>query len=113
LVKFFIPLFTTINIILYFIGEFSEAKAKSRNWPTGLTWLGRLLWIIPILCAFLGFLGEKGQIKCADVYDLVEKQHGIRFNNSKIGDHTFEEKAGAVEMAEKTQEKVEGVEPIN
>ena len=113
LVKFFIPLFTTINIILYFIGEFSEAKAKARNWPTGLTWLGRLLWIIPILCAFLGFLGEKGQIKCADVYDLVEKQHGIRFNNSKIGDHTFEEKAGAVEMAEKTQEKVEGVEPIN
>jgi len=45
----------------------------------------------------------------ADVYDLVEKQHGIRFAAKKIGDHDFEvtreiagDKAdGEVEMKEK------------
>jgi SNF family Na+-dependent transporter len=55
LVKFFIPIFTSINIILYFIGEFSAKKAASRGWPTGLTWLGRMLWIVPIGLAFIGF----------------------------------------------------------
>jgi len=40
----------------------------------------------------------------ADVYDLVETQHGIRFNNSSIGDHSFEEKASAVEMKEQNAE---------
>lgn len=60
LVKFFIPVFTFINMILFFIGEFSEETAINRNWPTGLTWLGRMLWIVPILCAFVGFFGPKG-----------------------------------------------------
>jgi SNF family Na+-dependent transporter len=58
-VKFFIPIFTTINIILYFIVEFSADTAKGRNWPTGLTWLGRMMWVIPILTAFIGLAGPK------------------------------------------------------
>lgn len=108
LVKFFIPLLTFINIILYFIGEFSAKKAKSRldnsGWTVGITWVGRLLWIIPISSAFIGLCK---QVPMDNVYDLVEKQHGIRFNAEKIGDHTFEEKAGAVEMTEKKANEVE------
>lgn len=102
LIKFFIPIFTFINVILYFATEFTAKKAAARNWSTGITWLGRMLWIVPIGLAFIGICKP---IEMANVYDLIEKQHGIRFNNSKIGDHTFEEKEGAVknevEMAEK------------
>jgi len=54
LVKFFIPLFTFINVILYFATEFTDKKAKARNWSTGITWLGRMLWIVPICLAFIG-----------------------------------------------------------
>lgn len=104
LVKFFIPLFTFINIVLYFIGEFSAEKAKSRGWSVGITWLGRMLWIVPIS---LAFIGTCKQIPMASIYDLVETQHGIRFNNTKIGDHSFEEKKGAVELTEK---KADGIE---
>lgn len=108
LVKFFIPAFTFINIILYFITEFSAAKAKSRldtsGWTPFITWVGRLLWIVPI---GLAFIGTCKQIEMDNIYDLVEKQHGIRFNNEKIGDHTYEEKAGAVEMTEKKADEVE------
>lgn len=109
LLKFFIPIFTFINIVLYFIGEFSEKKAKSRGWPTGITWLGRMLWIVPIGLAFIGVCK---QYAMDNIYDLVEKQHGIRFNATKIGDHTYEVKAAAavkndeVEMSAK--EPVEG-----
>lgn len=68
--KFFIPAFTSINIILYFIGEFSAKKAESRGWPVGLTWLGRMLWIVPIGLAFLGFCWKP---KMDNIYDLIEK----------------------------------------
>jgi hypothetical protein len=86
--KYFIPLFTFINIIMYFISEFSAETAKGRNWPTGLTWLGRLLWIIPILLAFSGMIPHPFfRPECANVYDLIEEQHGIRFTASKFGDH--------------------------
>jgi len=101
LVKFFIPAFIGIQVIFYFINEFSASKAKARNWPTGITWLGRLLWIVPIGCGFIGFCKP---VKMDNVYDLVETQHGIRFNNSSIGDHSFEEKASAVEMKEQNAE---------
>jgi hypothetical protein len=104
LVKFFIPAFTFVNIVMYFMGEFSAKKAEGRGWSVGITWLGRLLWIVPIS---LAFIGACYQIPMANIYDLVEAQHGIRFNNSKIGDHTFEEKGGAVEMREK---KADGIE---
>jgi len=99
-----VPTLTALNIILYFIGEFSAKKAAARNWPTSITWLGRLLWIVPIGCAFIGFCYK---VPMANIYDLIEKQHGIRFNNSKIGDHTFEEKGAAVEMTEKKADEVE------
>lgn len=72
LVKFLIPFLTSINIILYFIGEFSAAKAEARKWPVGITWLGRLLWIVPIILAFIGFAWAP---KLGNVYDLIEQQH--------------------------------------
>jgi len=107
LVKFFIPLLTFINIILYFIGEFSAAKQVKRNWGPAITWLGRLLWIVPIGLAFIGTCWKPPM---ADIYDLIEKQHGIRFNNERMGDHSFEEKASAVEMKETKPEKADGVD---
>jgi len=103
LVKFFIPAFTMLNVILYFMTEFSAKKAKARGWGPGITWLGRLLWIVPIGLAFIGTCVKN--IKMDDVYDLVEKQHGIRFNNEKMGDHSFEEKGSAVEMKEALKEE--------
>jgi hypothetical protein len=78
---------TSVNIILYFITEFSAAKAKARNWGGPLTWLGRLLWIVPIASAFAGFCFKN--VPMADVYHLIEVQHGIKFNNEKMGDHSF------------------------
>jgi len=98
---------TTLNIILYFIGEFSAAKAVKRDWGGPLTWLGRLLWIVPISCAFAGFCFKN--VKMANVYDLIEVQHGIRFANTKMGDHSFTvtADAAAVENSEKADEKVE------
>lgn len=109
-VKFFIPIFTTINIILYFVTEFSAATAKSRGWPTGITWLGRMLWVIPILSAFVGFI-PKLQINSPTVYELIEEQHGIKFNATKFGDHSVAEGGsapapaqGEVEMAEKSNQ---------
>ena len=91
---------TTLNIILYFIGEFSAAKAKKRNWGGPLTWLGRLLWIVPIASAFAGFCFKN--VKMANIYDLIEAQHGIRFKNTKMGDHEFEitKEMGAVDNGE-------------
>lgn len=103
LVKFFIPAFTMLNVILYFMTEFSAKKAKARGWGPGITWLGRLLWIVPIGLAFIGTCVKN--IKMDDIYDLVEKQHGIRFNNEKMGDHSFEEKGSAVEMKEALKEE--------
>ena len=98
--KFFIPVFTSINIILYFIGEFSAKKAASRGWPVGLTWLGRMLWIVPIGLAFLGFCWKP---KMDNVYDLIEKQHGLRFNNTKIGDHSYEDNKGSAVKNEEVE----------
>lgn len=102
LVKFVIPILTIIVIIIYFIGEFSEKTAIARNWGGPITWLGRLLWIVPIGLGFIGIC--RPDVGMASVWDLVEKQHGIRFKNEKIGDHSYEETASAVEMAEKKPE---------
>lgn len=109
-VKFFIPLFTTINIIIYLSNEFTDKKAEGRKWPTGITWLGRMLWFIPIISAFCGLI-PKFRPEIPSVYDLIEQQHGIRFNNAKFGDHSHNwdgktrddaaEGKGETEMAEK------------
>jgi len=107
LVKFIIPSLTIINVIFYFIGEFSDKTAKSRGWGPGITWLGRLLWIIPI---GLAFIGTCVNVKMADIYVLVEKQHGIKFNNTRMGDHTYELTSSAVEMKEETQKQVDEIE---
>jgi len=77
------------------ISEFSKKKAESRNWPTGLTWLGRLLWIVPIGCAFIGFCGIVPK-KMDSVWDLIEKQHNMEFTNkSKGSDANYNIKGGA------------------
>lgn len=76
-----------------------------RNWGAGLTWLGRMLWIVPIGLAFIGLCWRPKDLD--DVYDLVEKQHDIKFNHTRIGDHSFEIKAAAVknEEVEMAQQK--------
>lgn len=103
IVKFIIPTLTIIVIIIYFIGEFSEATFVKRNWGHTITWLGRLLWIVPISLGFIGIC--KPNVGMANIYDLVEKQHGIKFSNLKIGDHEFVETKSAVEMVDKKPEQ--------
>jgi len=86
----FIPIFTSIMIILNLIGEFSAAKATARDWPWWITTLGRSLFVVPIcLGLFLGSCKNYGARK--DIYDLIEKQYGIRFNNANYMDKTYVE----------------------
>jgi hypothetical protein len=99
---------------MYFISEFSASTAKDRNWSTGITWLGRLLWIIPILSGFVGLINHPmTRPEAVNIYDLIEEQHGIRFTASKFGDHEHNwdgqpaegaapAKGGDVEMTEKS-----------
>jgi len=83
-VKVFIPIFTIIMIIINLIGEFSEATANSRGQLTAagkpnsgyrpgfITFLGRLLFIIPILCGFMGLVPAFRYKKTINIYDLIE-----------------------------------------
>jgi len=72
----FIPVFTSLMIVLNLIGEFSAEKAAARNWDWWVTTLGRMLFIIP-MCIGL-FLGSiKKYPAQVSIYVLIEKQYGI------------------------------------
>ena len=92
-IKVFIPIFTIAMIIINLIGEFSDETSKKRNWPGIITTLGRLLFIIPILCGFMGVIPAFRYKKTISIYDLIEEQYGIRFNCNGYADHTYVETA--------------------
>lgn len=78
-IKIFIPVFTLIMIVINLIGEFSSAKAEARAkvgtssyQPGWITTLGRLLFIIPILCGFMGVIPFLRYKKTINIYDLIE-----------------------------------------
>lgn len=76
-IKTIVPAFILMMFVLSWIYEFSPSTQETRNWPTGILWLGRLIWIVPF---FLVPLGHIWQIECPNIYDLIEEQYGIRFN---------------------------------
>ena len=106
-IKVFIPLFTTLMIILNLVSEFSAAKAKARNWEWWVTTLGRLLFIIPIgIGLFAGFIRKYSGTK--SIYILIEEQYGIKFNHAGLNDHTYTKSGGApkAEAAAPVDDKV-------
>ena len=76
-IRYIVPSFIFILFILNVITEFSEATAKQRNWPGYVTWLSRLLWIIPLFSLFKGFGYE---LEVDTIETIIKKQHGITFN---------------------------------
>jgi len=107
-IKIFIPIFTIIMIIINLIGEFSEKKSIERGWPGWITGLGRLLFVIPILCGFMGIIPAFRYKKTINIYDLIEKQYGIRFNCNGYMDHSYVE-VNAPKAAGGETELAEGV----
>lgn len=98
-IRVFIPLFTTAMIIINLVGEFSHETSVKRDWPGWITTLGRLLFIVPILCAFIGFIPACRYKKTISVYDLIEEQYGIRFNCNGFFDDTYIETGAEQELA--------------
>lgn len=90
IVKFFITPFILIIFVIMWINEFRPSTQTSRGWPVAIAWAGRLLWIVPILCVGLGAIPAL-RVECENVYDLIEQQHGIRFNCKTWDDDTYEE----------------------
>ncbi len=53
---------------------------------TFIQWMGRMLYIVPLLAIPLGAVFR---ISSPKIYDLIEEQYGIRFNNKKWDDHSY------------------------
>ena len=88
-IKYFIPVFIFIIFVISWINEFSTNEGRVKNgWTPGVTWLGRLIWIVPLLIIAVGWFKR---IKTEEIYDLIEKQYGIRFNP----DGSYTESKGA------------------
>lgn len=87
MVKTFCPFIVFVVFILTFVGDFSSDTAASRleknGWTPGITWAGRLMWIIPLV--IIG-VGACFPIQTENIYDLIEKQYGIKF--AEDGTHT-------------------------
>jgi len=109
-IKYFIPIFTIAMIIINLIGEFSTETSNKRNWPGIITTLGRMLFVVPILCGFMGLIPALRYKRTKDIYDLIEEQYGIRFNCNGYFDHSYVTVAkpgGEVEMAAAAKEVAE------
>jgi len=53
---------------------------------TLIQWAGRLLYIVPLLAIPLGSVFS---IVSPSIYDQIDEQYGIRFNNKKWNDHSY------------------------
>jgi hypothetical protein len=47
-----------------------------------------------------------------NVYDLIEKQHGFRFNATKIGDHSYEDNKGSAVKNADAEVELQNKEPV-
>lgn len=81
-VKFIIPIYITAIYILSWVKEFQKDSqpAEKMKWPYGFFWLGRVLFIVPMLTIVFGYFKR---IETPDIYDLVEAQFGMRLDNKK------------------------------
>lgn len=59
MVKFFCPFIVSVVLILTLLNDFSRDSQLAREavgWNAGVTWAGRLLWILPIVIFGIGAL---------------------------------------------------------
>jgi len=84
--KWFIPIFTLIMIFFSIKAEQDKIVKELGGITTIIQWAGRLLYIVPLLMIPLGSVFT---ISCPSVYDLIDEQYGIRFNNKKWNDHSY------------------------
>jgi len=89
-VKFFfkiiIPIFIFIVYVIGWIAEFQYVPGRvDARWTLGITWAGRLLWIVPMLLIPLGML-SKFNYPCEDIHDLIELQYGVRLDKLSASD---------------------------
>ena len=82
-IRIFVPIFSVIILVIAIINEFADTtRREASNLTHGHIWGGRLIWILPLVAmVILMFVPLKGQ-KSFD--ELVAKQCGIRFDNSKM-----------------------------
>jgi len=88
IVKWFLPIFTIIMIHLSLKGELEAIGKEKGGYATFIQWMGRMLYIVPLLAIPLGAVFR---IQTPHVYDLIDEQYGIRFNNKKWDDHSYTE----------------------
>jgi len=87
----FIPAFISVMMILNMVGEFSEETSLKRNWSWGITFGGRMLFVVPICVGlFTGLIKRNDTL--ISIYTLIEEQYGIEFNNKGYFDHTYVDK---------------------
>ena len=76
IVKWFIPIFGSMILYLNIRYEQTTINSEKPGLATFLQWMGRLLYIVPLLCIPLGAVFT---MDSPDIYDLIEEQYGIRF----------------------------------
>ena len=76
-VKFVIPIYILAIYILSFVDEFKKDGDDERTMNYGFIWLGRLLFIVPMLTIVVGYFKR---IYSQDVYALIESPYGIKFD---------------------------------
>lgn len=77
--KVFIPVFIFIIYVIGWIDEFQYKESRDKNsWNDGILWAARLLFIVPMLLIPVGMWK---QYPCEDIYELIEEQYGIRFED--------------------------------
>jgi hypothetical protein len=83
-IKYVIPIFIGVVYVIAWMVEFQYNQGRWDNrWTTTITWFGRLLWILPLL--IIPFGAFVYPIETDDIYDLIEKQYGIRFCDNAEG----------------------------
>ena len=92
--KWFLPIFTVFMIHLNIKGEQTSIGKEPAGYATFLRWMGRMLYIAPLIAIPLGNVFK---IQIPGVYDLIEEQYGIRFQNKKWNDHSYIDKDGKVQ----------------
>lgn len=88
-IRIFVPIFAIIITIIAIINEFADTEKRLKpveeegmNYNQGYLWGGRLIWLLPlVIMVVLMFVPVKNQETWDD---LLTKQYGIRFDDSRM-----------------------------
>lgn len=83
IIRIFVPIFAAIILVISIVNEFGDTDSRtSSGWNQGHIWGGRLIWLIPLI---LMGIAAAFPLKNQEHFDeLLAKQYGIRFDDSKI-----------------------------